>query len=97
MAQWAIGNLGLLANMELVPLTMNSLVLTHAFASQKTLVALVAGHYKRQALGQLYKIIGSAEFIGSPIGLVTNLGTGVFDFFYEPAQGIVKSPQVCID
>ena len=25
-------------------------------------------------------------------GLVNNLGTGMKDFFYEPAQGIMKSP-----
>ena len=30
--------------------------------------------------------------MGNPIGLFNNLGTGVFDFFYEPAQGIIKGP-----
>jgi len=33
------------------------------------------------------------EFIGSPVNLVNNLGTGVFEFFHEPAQGIIKSPK----
>jgi len=27
------------------------------------------------------------------VGLFNNLGTGVVDFFYEPAQGLVKSPE----
>jgi vacuolar protein sorting-associated protein 13A/C len=31
--------------------------------------------------------------LGNPVGLVGNLGTGVADFFYEPAQGLVKSPK----
>lgn len=31
--------------------------------------------------------------LGNPVGLVNNLGTGVVDFFYEPAQGLVKSPK----
>ena len=31
--------------------------------------------------------------LGNPVGLVQNLGTGVLDFFYEPAQGLVKSPK----
>lgn len=35
-------------------------------------------------------ILGSFEFLGSPLSLVNNLGTGVYDFFYEPAQGLVK-------
>lgn len=79
-------HLGLLANMELVPLRMNSLLLVHVFTTQKRLVTLVTRHYEAQAMAQLYRIIGSSEFIGSPVSLVSNLGTGVIDFFYEPAQ-----------
>lgn len=91
--EWAVRHLGLLANMELVPLRMNSLLLMHAFTTQKRLVTLVARHYEAQAMAQLYRIVGSSEFIGSPVSLVANLGTGVIDFFYEPAQGLVKSPK----
>jgi vacuolar protein sorting-associated protein 13A/C len=40
---------------------------------------------------QVYTILGSFEFLGSPLSLVNNLGTGVYDFFYEPAQGLVKA------
>ncbi len=47
-------------------------------------------HYKSQLLSQVYTILGSFEFLGSPLSLVNNLGTGVYDFFYEPAQGLVK-------
>lgn len=36
--------------------------------------------------------MGSFEFLGSPVNLVNNLGTGVYDFFYEPAKGITQSP-----
>lgn len=32
----------------------------------------------------------SVEFLGNPVGLVSNLGTGVKDFFVEPAQGIIQ-------
>jgi hypothetical protein len=42
---------------------------------------------------QVYKILGSADFLGNPVGLFSSLGTGVLDFFYEPAQGLVKSPE----
>lgn len=34
----------------------------------------------------------SLEIIGNPSQLLSSLGTGVRDFFYEPALGIVKSP-----
>lgn len=39
---------------------------------------------------QLYKIIGSVDLIGNPLSFVGSLGTGVKDFFYEPAQGLIK-------
>ena len=42
-------HLGLLANMELVPLKMNSLLLMHAFTTQKRLITLVTKHYEAQA------------------------------------------------
>lgn len=42
---------------------------------------------------QLYKVIGSFEFLGAPVSLVQNLGTGVHDFFYEPAHALVRSPE----
>lgn len=42
---------------------------------------------------EVYSIIGSLDFLGSPVALVSNLGTGMYDFFYEPAKGIIKSPK----
>ena len=44
-----------------------------------------------------YKIIGSAEFLGNPIGLAKNLGSDVFNFFYEPAQALLVSPKEFTD
>lgn len=40
----------------------------------------------------MYNILGSFEFLGSPVTLLSNLGTGFYDFFHEPAKGITKSP-----
>jgi len=33
-------------------------------------------------------VLGNVEFLGNPVGLVNNLGTGVKDFFYEPLEGL---------
>jgi len=49
-------------------------------------------HYLYAALTQLYKIVGSLELVGNPIGLVSSLGTGVKDFFYEPSNAMITSP-----
>lgn len=77
----------------------------HPFTTRNELVSRILQHYKEQALSQIYKLLGSFDVIGNPISLVDNLGTGFtkncccysyffsfFDFFHEPAQGIVKSP-----
>ena len=42
---------------------------------------------------QWYKMLGSFDIIGSPLTLFNHLGSGVYDFFYLPASGIVKSPK----
>lgn len=41
---------------------------------------------------QFYKLIGSSDIIGNPVGLVNKLGTGVYEFVSEPAKGLLKSP-----
>lgn len=40
----------------------------------------------------MYKFIGSAEILGNPISLISNMGAGVSDFFTEPVKAIVHSP-----
>lgn len=38
-------------------------------------------------------MLGSADFLGNPVGLFNNIGTGFADFFYEPAAGLIQSPE----
>lgn len=87
-----MGVVGTLANVEEAPLALNGLMIQHLFSSQKDLVSRIIEHFKRAGLKQAYKIVGSADFLGSPVNLVNNLGTGVYDFFHEPAKAIVRSP-----
>lgn len=79
--------------MDRAPLTLNLLLLKHPFTTQEDLINRILSHYKRQGLQQVYKILGSFEMLGSPLTLINNLGTGVYDFFHEPAKGITKSPK----
>ncbi|KUF96105.1 Acid phosphatase [Phytophthora nicotianae] len=74
-------------------LYLNALHLNHAFASGAFLMSTVQQHYMLQGMRQIYSLIGAADILGNPVGLVTNLGVGVKDFFYEPAAGLVTSPQ----
>jgi len=41
----------------------------------------------------LVQVVGSVDLIGNPVNLFNNLSTGVEDFFYEPFQGFMESPQ----
>ena len=52
----------------------------------------IAKNYIRQGALQFYKIIGSSDMIGNPMGLIDKLGTGVFEFFNEPRKGLLKGP-----
>lgn len=88
-----LGFVGALASIERAPLELNGLMLEYPFTTQRDLTSRITQHYTMAALKQAYLLVGSADFLGNPVSLVSNLGTGVRDFFYEPAQGIVKSPQ----
>jgi len=79
--------------MDNAALCFNSLYLENPFVSQDYLTQIVSSHYTRQGIQQVYKLLGSTEALGNPVGLFSNVGTGVMDFFYEPAQGIIESPQ----
>jgi len=80
------------ANLDNASLCFNALLLQHPFCSRDALIQRIISHYTRQGISEIYKLIGSAEALGNPVGLFNNLGTGVMDFFYEPAAVIVESP-----
>jgi hypothetical protein len=42
------------------------------------------------------RVFGSLEFIGRPAGLYRNLGEGVKEFFYEPYEGLMQSPEAFV-
>ena len=53
---------------------------------------MVRRHYVRQGIYQLYKLVGAADAIGSPVNLFGSLAQGVEDFFYEPIYGLLRGP-----
>ncbi|EQC37851.1 hypothetical protein SDRG_04874 [Saprolegnia diclina VS20] len=81
-----------LANIDNASLHLNALHISYSFSSISLLVSSVRQHYTTQCLRQVYSLLGSAEILGNPLGLVSNLGSGVKDFFYEPAAGMVQGP-----
>ena len=69
---------------------MNALIAENAFGTTAYIIEVICKHYKNAFFRQLYKLIGSAEIVeGSVGGLLGNLGTGVYDLFYEPIDGLL--------
>ncbi|EGG20963.1 vacuolar protein sorting-associated protein 13 family protein [Cavenderia fasciculata] len=89
----AIEGLGFtLTKLDRAPITLQGLIMEHPFSSWATMIDKLKKTYTSQALFQFYNILGSIDIIGNPVGLFRNFGTGVKDFFVEPANGIIKSP-----
>lgn len=80
-----------IGNINDAPVRMNALMLENARVSAAILVQNISNHYSQEALYQVHKILGSADFLGNPVGLFNNISSGVADIFYEPYQGFIMS------
>lgn len=80
-----------IGNINDAPVKMNALMLENARVSAAVLIQNISSHYSQEALYQVHKILGSADFLGNPVGLFNNLSSGVADIFYEPYQGFIMS------
>jgi vacuolar protein sorting-associated protein 13A/C len=76
-------------NINDAPLEMNALAIKDMRLTMPELQNRVTYHYRQDVIRQLYRILGSADFIGNPVGLFTNVSSGVADIFYEPFHGVV--------
>ncbi|KAF2858296.1 hypothetical protein K470DRAFT_221567 [Piedraia hortae CBS 480.64] len=78
-----------IGNVNDAPIRYNALILENARLSVNALISSIQSHYVQESLRQVHIVIGSADFLGNPIGLFNNISSGVADIFYEPYQGLV--------
>ena len=78
-----------LAHLDAAPIRISALHAAHLFETTESLVGRIAGHVLQQALFQLYKLAGSAEFLGNPIGLVSGVGRDVATLIRIRKRGAV--------
>jgi len=78
-----------IGNVNDAPIRYNALMLENARLSMGALISNVQSHYVQESLRQVHIVIGSADFLGNPVGLFNNISSGVADIFYEPYQGLV--------
>ncbi|KAK5142504.1 Vacuolar protein sorting-associated protein 13 [Rachicladosporium monterosium] len=78
-----------IGNVNDAPIRYNALMLENARLSVGALISSIQSHYVQESLRQVHIVIGSADFLGNPVGLFNNISSGVADIFYEPYQGLV--------
>ena len=80
-------------NISSAPISFTEILITHGFQTIDNLTEVLIKNMIRQAIVQVFKILGSSDMIGNPVGLLDKLGTGVFEFVNEPAKGLLKGPK----
>ena len=70
-----------LGNVNEAPVRLNALVIENVRLSKDVLLNRVAYHYGQGVLFQVHRILGSADFLGNPVGLFNNVSSGVADMF----------------
>ncbi|OUM68227.1 hypothetical protein PIROE2DRAFT_39346 [Piromyces sp. E2] len=79
-----------IGNIHNAPLDLHALILEHPTVDSNLLFELIKTHYSQEIMGQLHKILGSADLIGNPVSLFNSISSGVYDIFYEPIQGFIS-------
>ena len=79
-------------NLDHAQFRLDSLTIDNMYGNIEVLQNSLITHYSAELLSQVYKIIGSLEVLGNPVKLIDGIGTGVINFFYEPAKGLTQSP-----
>jgi hypothetical protein len=86
-----------MASIANAPLTFTSFVVGHVYEAPQALARIIATHYSSQLTKQIFGLLGSLAILGAPADFISNVGTGVRDFFYEPIQGAVQGPRQFIE
>ncbi|GAA5827080.1 hypothetical protein JCM11251_002234 [Rhodosporidiobolus azoricus] len=80
-----------LGNVNDAPVRLNALVIENVRLSLPVLQERLTVHYGNEFFGQLYRVLGSADFIGNPLGLFNNVSSGVADFFVQPYDSVMMN------
>ena len=79
---------GFLGTVDNAQLTLDRFAARNLLLSRPALGRALSAHYAKQALLQLYRVVGSISVLGNPVGLLQSVGSGMRDFFLEPFRGL---------
>jgi Vacuolar-sorting-associated 13 protein C-terminal len=74
------------------PVRLPSKVLRHVFERPSDIMQNIRKFYVTETLKQIYKIVGSLDFVGNPTMLVSSFVSGVKDLVVAPSMAFWKSP-----
>lgn len=80
-----------IGNINDAPIKLNALFMENVRVPVPVLIQAIQTHYGQAFLYQVHKVLGSADFLGNPVGLFNNISSGVMDIFYEPYQGLIMN------
>lgn len=80
-----------MGNVNDAPIKLNALMIENARVSFPVLASNIQRHYTQECIRQIHVVLGSADFLGNPVGLFNNVSSGVAAIFYEPYQGFVMT------
>jgi hypothetical protein len=81
--------LTVIAQLNSARICLNALIVENAFGSAVLLLDVAYKHYMQGMWRQISIAIGNSDSYEGSVGLITNIGTGVVDVFYEPIAGLL--------
>jgi len=83
--------LGLVSQLDGTRVRLDALITEQASGTSIMFLSVLKKHYQFSILKQVHHIIGQSDIVEGSLGLVANLGTGVYHLFYEPIDGLMDS------
>jgi vacuolar protein sorting-associated protein 13A/C len=62
------------------------------YGNQSDLVNQLTTHYTQSLKGNIIRVAASMDLIGNPYNMISNMGRGVKNVYYEPKEGFMKGP-----
>jgi len=84
-----------LPSISAAPIRFQERIIPHVYESADDILLSLKTYYSAEALSQIYKMIGSLDFVGNPTMVLSSFCTGLRDFILQPSRElkyITKNP-----
>lgn len=78
-----------ITKIEGAPIYLEGIIIENCVDTLQGLNTKLIEHYKNTVLKQLFKVFGSLNILGNPVGLFRNISTGFKDLKDKPSEGFV--------